>query len=63
MGITENRVVVLCMVLAVFTLAAIVACGGDSSPNTDQSPQEMLLSWLPADTTDFGFADNEKRPK
>ena len=59
MRVPKNSIAPLFLVLAIFSLAGIAACGSEAKTDGDLSAQERLLSWLPADTTDFGFADIE----
>lgn len=60
---TKSWGVVPSLVLAIFMLAAIGACAGEATTattiNTDLTPQERLLSWLPASTTDFLYVEIE----
>ena len=59
MSFTRYPVVASFLVLAIFAMALIVACGGETTTTTGLSDQERLLSWLPASTTEFAYVDIE----
>lgn len=57
MRFTKYPVVAPSLVLAIFAVALIAACGGETTPATGLTAEERLLSWLPAGTTEFAFVD------
>ena len=59
MRLAKNAATAPFLVLAIFVMALVFACGGENQSATGLTDQERLLSWLPSSTTEFVYVDIE----